>query len=79
LILIMRRVPLGWDQTQTIDSLLRKGGYRASITPEMRRAIKLTRYITETVHMNYNEYREYSECRKSSSSSSYGGRMNGRC
>lgn len=48
----------GWDQTQTIDSLLRKGGYRASITPEVRRSIKLTRYRSQEIHMTYNEYRE---------------------
>nr|CAD7256308.1 unnamed protein product [Timema shepardi] len=34
----------GWDQIQTIDSLLRKGGYKGSVTPDTRRAIKLTRY-----------------------------------
>ncbi|KFB40113.1 AGAP000328-PA-like protein [Anopheles sinensis] len=48
----------GWDQTQTIDSLLRKGGYRAQITPETRRSIKLTRYTSQEWHMSYNEYRE---------------------
>uniref|UniRef100_A0A1B0DAZ7 Uncharacterized protein n=1 Tax=Phlebotomus papatasi TaxID=29031 RepID=A0A1B0DAZ7_PHLPP len=51
----------GWDQTQTIDSLLRKGGYRAQITPEIRRSIKLTRYRSQEVHMTYNEYREMLE------------------
>ncbi|XP_058817594.1 uncharacterized protein CG5902-like [Topomyia yanbarensis] len=48
----------GWDQIQTIDSLLRKGGYRASITPEMRRSIKLTRYTSQKCHMTYGEYRD---------------------
>lgn len=48
----------GWDQTQTIDSLLRKGGYRASITPETRKSIKLTRYRSQEIQMNYKEYRE---------------------
>ncbi|XP_055682769.1 uncharacterized protein CG5902 [Lutzomyia longipalpis] len=51
----------GWDQTQTIDSLLRKGGFRAQITPDIRRAIKLTRYRSQEVHMTYNEYREILE------------------
>lgn len=51
----------GWDQTQTIDSLLRKGGYRASITPEMRRSIKLTRYTSQECHMTYGEYRDLLE------------------
>lgn len=48
----------GWDQTQTIDSLLRKGGYRAAITPETRKSIKLTRYRSQEIQMNYKEYRE---------------------
>lgn len=32
-----------WDQIQTIDSLLRKGGFKAPITSEFRKSIKLTR------------------------------------
>lgn len=51
----------GWDQTQTIDSLLRKGGYRSAITPETRRALKLTRYQSQEIQMTYNEYRDMVE------------------
>lgn len=51
----------GWDQTQTIDSLLRKGGYRAQINSETRRSIKLTRYTSQEWHMSYNEYRDLLE------------------
>uniref|UniRef100_A0A803YJM6 AMMECR nuclear protein 1 n=1 Tax=Meleagris gallopavo TaxID=9103 RepID=A0A803YJM6_MELGA len=36
----------GWDHIQTIDSLLRKGGYKAPITNEFRKTIKLTRYAS---------------------------------
>ncbi|RZC39400.1 AMMECR1-like protein [Asbolus verrucosus] len=39
----------GWDQLQTIDSLLRKGGYKAVISNEVRRSIKLTRYQSEKI------------------------------
>lgn len=46
----------GWDQIQTIDSLLRKGGYKSQISNEMRRSIKLTRYQSEQVSVSYNEY-----------------------
>lgn len=49
---------LGWDHLETIDSLLRKGGYRAQITPEVRRSIKLTRYQSQAVQMSYKEYCE---------------------
>ena len=51
----------GWDQTQTIDSLLRKGGFRGNITQETRKSMKLTRYRSQEIQMNYKEYREIME------------------
>lgn len=47
---------LGWDQLQTIDSLLRKGGYKAAISNEVRRTIKLTRYQSEKITVSYQDY-----------------------
>lgn len=47
---------LGWDAVQTIDSLLRKGGYRGPINNEVRRNIKLTRYRSEKITISYNDY-----------------------
>ncbi|CAL8308843.1 nuclear protein AMMECR1 [Gadus morhua] len=46
----------GWDHIQTIDSLLRKGGYKAPITNDFRKTIKLTRYRSEKMTMAYAEY-----------------------
>ncbi|KAF6213609.1 hypothetical protein GE061_011330 [Apolygus lucorum] len=46
----------GWDQIQTIDSLLRKGGFKGIVTPDIRRGIKLTRYQSEKVSVGYQEY-----------------------
>jgi len=46
----------GWNQTQTIDSLLRKGGFKGHVTPEVRGGIKLTRYRSEKVSVPYAEY-----------------------
>ncbi|XP_050423625.1 nuclear protein AMMECR1 [Adelges cooleyi] len=46
----------GWDKIQTIDSLLRKGGYRGPVTAETRRSLKLTRYQSETVSVSYQDY-----------------------
>ncbi|XP_037051820.1 uncharacterized protein CG5902-like, partial [Bradysia coprophila] len=46
-----------WDQLQTIDSLLRKGGFREQITKETRQSIKLTRYRSQKIEMSYGEYR----------------------
>ncbi|NXA42078.1 AMERL protein, partial [Nothocercus julius] len=45
-----------WDQIQTIDSLLRKGGFKAPITNDFRKTIKLTRYRSEKVTISYAEY-----------------------
>ncbi|EGI59540.1 Uncharacterized protein G5I_12323 [Acromyrmex echinatior] len=39
----------GWDQIQTIDSLLHKGGFKGLVTPDIRRSLKLTRYQSEEV------------------------------
>ncbi|KAK1329660.1 hypothetical protein QTO34_009842 [Cnephaeus nilssonii] len=36
-----------WDQIQTIDALLRKGGFQAPITSEFRETLRLTRYRSE--------------------------------
>ncbi|MEQ2178521.1 AMME syndrome candidate protein 1 protein [Goodea atripinnis] len=38
------------------DSLLRKGGYKAPITNDFRKTIKLTRYRSEKMTMGYAEY-----------------------
>lgn len=48
----------GWDHVQTIDSLLRKGGYKGPITSETRRSIRLTRYQSEKMTVSYQEYRD---------------------
>ncbi|CAD1476662.1 unnamed protein product, partial [Heterotrigona itama] len=39
----------GWNQIETIDSLLHKGGYKGLVTPDIRRSLKLTRYQSEKV------------------------------
>ncbi|UJR29003.1 hypothetical protein I4U23_010221 [Adineta vaga] len=46
----------GWNHTQTLDSLLRKGGYKASITSEMRKTVQVTRYRSEKLTLHYNDY-----------------------
>ncbi|XP_064456684.1 uncharacterized protein CG5902-like [Ornithodoros turicata] len=49
----------GWDHIQTIDSLLRKGGFKGSISQDLRKSIHLTRYQSEKVSISYQEYRDY--------------------
>jgi len=46
----------GWDKIETIDSLLRKGGFKAAITPEVRRSIRLVRYQSEKISVAYQDY-----------------------
>ena len=46
----------GWDRIQTIDSLLRKGGFKGAISSETRKAIKLTRYQSEKLTISHAEY-----------------------
>ncbi|XP_018012452.1 AMMECR1-like protein [Hyalella azteca] len=54
----------GWDHDRTIDSLLRKGGYKGSVTAEMRRSLKLTRYQSEKISISYSEYMNYWRSRR---------------
>lgn len=46
----------GWDRIQTIDSLLRKGGFKGVVTPDVRRGIKLVRYQSEKVSVSWQDY-----------------------
>ncbi|KAH9498539.1 AMME chromosomal region protein 1-like [Bulinus truncatus] len=49
-------VEQGWDRVQTIDSLLRKGGFKGPITPEVRKSIRMTRYRSEKITIAYSDY-----------------------
>ena len=46
----------GWNHTQTIDSLLRKGKYKGLITSDLRQSVKLTRYQSEKLTVSYSDY-----------------------
>lgn len=49
-------VEQGWDKVQTIDSLLRKGGFKATITMEVRRGLRLTRYQSQKLSVSHSDY-----------------------
>ncbi|XP_060598922.1 nuclear protein AMMECR1-like [Ruditapes philippinarum] len=49
-------VEQGWDRVQTIDSLLRKGGYKGPLSNDIRRSIRLTRYRSEKITCSYSDY-----------------------
>lgn len=46
----------GWTKPQTIDSLMRKGGYKHQVTNEMRSRVKLTRYQSEKCVATYDDF-----------------------
>ena len=48
-----------WTKIETIDSLLRKGGYRGYISSAFRASIQTTRYCSQKVTVSYNEYLQY--------------------
>ncbi|KAJ6219657.1 hypothetical protein RDWZM_005469 [Blomia tropicalis] len=48
-----------WDHETTIDTLLRKGGYRGSITDQVRRDVRVTRYRSEKVSVSYQQYLDW--------------------
>jgi len=47
----------GWTKEEAIQSLLRKGGHRGPITPELLQAIKLTRYESQKASLNYDDWK----------------------
>ncbi|CAG0913871.1 unnamed protein product [Notodromas monacha] len=46
----------GWDKHQTIDSLLRKGGFKGNVTDDVRKSIRLTRYQSEKISISFDDY-----------------------
>lgn len=57
-----RRVS-GWDHIQTIDSLMRKGGFRGSITPDIRASVCVVRFQSDKLSVSYSEYVMHKEQR----------------
>ena len=46
----------GWDQTAAIDSLIRKAGYQAKITPTLLARITCTRYQSSKYALEFANY-----------------------
>lgn len=46
----------GWTKEETIESLLRKGGFTGNINQTIKDSIKLVRYRSDVVHMKFHEY-----------------------
>lgn len=48
-----------WDHTETLDSLLRKGKYKAIITDAYRHSVKVTRYQSQKIRATYDEWQAW--------------------
>lgn len=47
-----------WNHTETIDSLLRKGGYKAPITNDFRNQLSVTRYQSDKLMKSFNDWQK---------------------
>ncbi|XP_076805349.1 nuclear protein AMMECR1-like isoform X2 [Clavelina lepadiformis] len=52
----------GWDQLQTVENLLRKGGYKAHITPAFMETVVCQRYYTEKLAVSYQDFATVKGC-----------------
>lgn len=48
----------GWDVPETLESLVRKAGYRGPVNAQLLESIKLTRYQSQKTSLTYAEYQE---------------------
>jgi AMME syndrome candidate gene 1 protein len=46
----------GWDVATTVDSLIRKAGFRGRITAEVKEALQCTRYQTSKIKVTFEDY-----------------------
>ncbi|VDN02779.1 unnamed protein product [Thelazia callipaeda] len=49
----------GWDHTETINNLMRKGGFRGHISEETRMKVNVVRFQSDKVLMSHQEYVAY--------------------
>ena len=48
----------GWNHDETVDSLIRKSGYRGTISVQLKAELNVTRYQSSKVKLTYAEYLE---------------------
>jgi len=46
----------GWDQAETLRSLIQKAGYDGTVTDELLKSLKVTRYQSSETSLRYDEY-----------------------
>ncbi|KAI9204681.1 AMMECR1 domain-containing protein [Polychytrium aggregatum] len=54
-------VEQGWTKREAIESLIRKAGYRGSITEELLGSLEVTRYQSSEIGATYSEYQSFLE------------------
>lgn len=52
----------GWDQQEAVLSLMRKSGYDGTVTHDMLRGVKTTRYQSSKYRLTYDEYTQLINC-----------------
>ena len=48
----------GWDKVETLDSAMRKAGYNGKITDAVRQSVRVTRYRSSKISLQYAEWQE---------------------
>jgi uncharacterized protein (TIGR00296 family) len=48
----------GWTHQEALDSLIRKAGYKGSVSSSLRSKVQLTRYQSSKVTLAYDSYKE---------------------
>ncbi|DAZ98198.1 TPA: hypothetical protein N0F65_005330 [Lagenidium giganteum] len=54
----------GWNHLETVTSLIRKAGFRRSVTSSMLKAVKVTRYRSSKHKLTYQEYLAHKQAAK---------------
>lgn len=49
----------GWSKTDAVDAAMRKAGYRGTVTDEMRRKARVSRYQSHKVKRSYDEWQAW--------------------
>ncbi|GAA5983661.1 hypothetical protein JCM11641_000925 [Rhodosporidiobolus odoratus] len=49
----------GWSKTEAVDAAIRKAGYKGTVTDDMRRRAKVSRYQSKKVKRDYAEWQAW--------------------
>ncbi|GAA6006921.1 hypothetical protein JCM10207_009139 [Rhodosporidiobolus poonsookiae] len=49
----------GWSKVDAVDAAMRKAGFKGSVTDDMRRRARVSRYQSKKVKVSYEEWKEW--------------------